>query len=118
MEVVKNLFGSYRAENYKEIVNNMLGNFRILGINMSIKVNFLQSHLFPGNLGDESEGQGERSHVDIKKMEERYPGSWDIKLMLDYCWNLKGDVPEAEHSRISQKRSTSLQRERQYVEES
>ena len=40
VEVVKNFLGIYRAENYKEIVNNMLENFRILGINMNIKVHF------------------------------------------------------------------------------
>ena len=45
VEVVKNFLGNYRADNYKAIVNNMLGNFRILGINMSIKVHFLHSHL-------------------------------------------------------------------------
>ena len=32
-EVVKNFLGNYRAANYKETVNNMLGNFTILGIN-------------------------------------------------------------------------------------
>ena len=57
VEVVTNSLGKYRADNYKEIVSNMLGNFRILGINMSIKVYFLRSHLdrFPENLGDVSE---------------------------------------------------------------
>ena len=61
VEVVKNFLGNYRADNYKEIVNNKLGNFRILGTNMSIKVNFLHSHLdqFPENLGDVSDEQGE-----------------------------------------------------------
>ena len=56
VEVVTNSLGEYSADNYKEIVNSMLGNFRILGINMSIKVHFLRSHLdrFPENLGDVS----------------------------------------------------------------
>ena len=94
-EVVKNFFG-----NYKEIVNNMLGNFRILGINMSIKDHFLHSHLdwFAENLGDVSDEQGERFHQNIKTMEERYHGRWDIKMMIDYCWNLKRDKPDSEHS--------------------
>ena len=63
-EVVKNFPGNYRAVNYKETVNNMLGNFTILGINISIKVHFLHSHLdrFPENLGDVSDEQGERFH--------------------------------------------------------
>ena len=40
VEVVKNFLGNYRADNYKEIVNNMLANFRILSISMSIKAHF------------------------------------------------------------------------------
>ena len=31
-EVVKNFLENYRADNYKEIGNNILGNFRISGI--------------------------------------------------------------------------------------
>ena len=59
VEVVKNIFGNYRADNYKEIVN-ILGNFRVFGINMSIKKHFLHSYLdlFPENLGDVSDEQG------------------------------------------------------------
>ena len=45
VEVVKNVFGNYRADNYEEIISNKLEHFRILGINMSIKVHFLYSHL-------------------------------------------------------------------------
>ena len=106
VEVVKNFLGNDRVDNYKEIVNNMLGNFRILGIHMSIKVHFLHNHLnqFPENLGDVSDEQGERFHQDIKTIEERYQGRWDIKMMADYCWNLKRDVPDSKHSRKSRKR--------------
>ena len=60
VEVDKNFLGNYRADNYKEILNKMLGNFRIRGINMSIRVHFLHSHLdrFPENLCDVSNEQG------------------------------------------------------------
>ena len=87
VDVVKNFLGNYRADNYKEIVNNMLANLRILGINMSIKVHFLHSHLdhFLENLGNVSDEQGERFHQDIKTMEERYQGRLDKKMMVDYC---------------------------------
>ena len=83
----------------------MLGNFRIPGISMSIKVHFLHSHQdqFPENLDDVSNEQSERFHQDIKTMEERYQGRWDIKMMADYCWNLKHDKPDSEHSRKSWK---------------
>ena len=55
-------------------------------------------------MGDVSDEQGERFHQDIKVMEERYQGRWDIKMMADYCWNLKRDEPDIEHSRKSRKR--------------
>ena len=106
VEVVKNYLGHYRADNYKEMVaNNIPGNFRIFGINMSIKGHFLNSHLdlFPENLGDVSNEQGERFPQDTKTMEERYQGRWHIKMMAGYCWNLKHDKPDSEHSRKSQK---------------
>ena len=106
IEVAKNFLGNYRAENYKEIVNNILGNFRILGISMSIKVHFLHSHRdpFPKNLGNVSDEQGQRFHQDIKTMDERHQGRWYIKVMVDYCWNLKRDKLDSEHSRKSRKR--------------
>ena len=57
---------------------------------MSIKVHYLHSHLdrFPENFGDTSEEQGQRFHQDIKTMEDRYQGRWDIHMMADYWWNL------------------------------
>ena len=73
VEVVKNFLENYRADNYKEIGNNILGNFRIPGIQMSIKAHFLHSHLdkFSENLGDVNDKQVEQFHQDIKTMEER-----------------------------------------------
>ena len=70
---------------------------------MSIKFYFLHSHLhlFPDNLGDYSEEQGERFHQDIRVMEERYQGRWDMHLMADYCWSLQRVCPDAPHTRQS-----------------
>lgn len=104
--VVKNFLGKHKAENYVELVNEMLNSFKSLGCNMSIKVHYLHSHLdsFPENLGDTSEEQGERFHQDIKTMEDRYKGRWDTHMMADYCWSLKRDCSNL-HSRKSRKRS-------------
>jgi hypothetical protein len=62
---------------------------------MSLKVHFLNAHLdyFPENLGAVSEEQGERFHQDIKKMETRYQGRWNVNRMGDYCWLLQRDDP-------------------------
>lgn len=104
--VVKNFLGNNKARNYAELVNNMLTAFRNLGCNMSIKMHYLFSHMnrFPENLGSMSDEQGERFHQDMKEMETRYQGRWDAVMMADYCWNLKRDLPAAEHSRSSKKR--------------
>lgn len=62
---------------------------------MNLKLHFLHSHLdyFPENLSDYSEEQGERFHQDIREMECRYQGRWDVNMMADYCWSLKEDLP-------------------------
>ena len=97
VEIVKIFLGNYRAGNYKEIVNNMLGNIRILGTNVSIKVHFLYCHLnqFSGYLDDVSHGQVQRFNQDINTIEERYQGRYGIKMMAGYCWNLKRDKPDS-----------------------
>ena len=61
---------------------------------MSIKTH-LHSHLGNSleNSGDVIEELGERFHQNIKVMEERYQGRWDKRLMADYYWSLKMDMP-------------------------
>lgn len=104
--VVSQFLGTTKAPNYKQIVKDMLSAFKKLGCRMSLKVHFLFSHLdyFPDNLGDFSEEMGERFHQDIKIMETRYQGRWDVSMMADYCWMMKRDcLPEEEHARKSKK---------------
>ena len=105
--VVQNFLGNKRADNYKELIKNMLDSYQALGCLMNIKLHYINSHLdmFPENLGDVSDEQGERFHQDIKVMEERYQGRWDINMMADHCWNIKRDCPEAQHSRKSKTRA-------------
>lgn len=57
--------------------------FCILGCNMSIKVQYLHSHLdgFPENLDDVSENQGECFVQNIGTIEERYRGYWNVNMM-------------------------------------
>ncbi|GBM32034.1 hypothetical protein AVEN_127375-1 [Araneus ventricosus] len=83
--VVGNFLGKRKAENYVELVNEMLNSFKSFGCNMSIKVYYLYRQLerFPENLGDISEEQGERFHQDIKTMEDRYQGRWDTHMMAE-----------------------------------
>jgi hypothetical protein len=68
----------------------MLEKFKVLGCLMCLKIHFLNSHLdyFPKNLGAVSEEQGECFHQDVKEMERRYQGRWNVNMMRDYCWML------------------------------
>ncbi|GBO14317.1 hypothetical protein AVEN_223157-1 [Araneus ventricosus] len=71
-----------------------------MGCNMSLKIHFLHSHLefYPGNLGPVSDEHGERFHQDISNMGARYQGKWNPKMLADYFWTLKMDIPQAKHS--------------------
>jgi len=50
--LVKGFLGNRRAQNYEELVNNLLQSYQKLGCNISLKIHFLQSHLdfFPREL--------------------------------------------------------------------
>ncbi|UYV78169.1 hypothetical protein LAZ67_16000358 [Cordylochernes scorpioides] len=65
--VCKKLLGNLKAENYSNLVNELLLSYKTLGCNMSLKIHFLHSHLdfFPDNLGAVSDEHGERFHQDI-----------------------------------------------------
>ena len=105
-DVVKNFLGNMKFQNFSELVENLLQAFHNLLCNMSVKVHFLYSYLdyFPENLGAFSEEQGERFHQDIKVMEKRYQGRWNISMIADYCWSLMRETSEFEHSRQSKRR--------------
>ena len=104
--IIRDFLGNRRSPQYESIVQDLLSSYQAIGARMSIKMHFLASHLdyFPNNCGDYSEEQGERFHQDIRVMEERYQGRWDIPMLADYCWSLKRDIPEARYSRKSRKR--------------
>lgn len=95
-EVVQNFLGNHKSVEYKEIVARMVENYKELGCLMNLKLHYLHSHIdyFPMNLGDFSEEQGERFHQDIKTMEIRYQGRWDVNMIADYCWSLKRESNE------------------------
>jgi hypothetical protein len=84
-------------------VRNMLDKFKLLGCKMSLKLHFLASYLdyFPPNLGAVSEEQGERFHQDLKDVERRCQGRWDVNMTADYFWSIARDDALREHSRTS-----------------
>jgi len=104
--VANNFFGNNKADNYKELVDNLLHAYHNLGCNISLNIHFLHSHLdfFPANCGGVSDEHGERFHQDIAQMEKRYQGKWNPAMLADYCWSVTGDVPHTEYKRQGKKR--------------
>jgi len=43
--VIKGFLGSRRAQNYEDLVNNLLQSYQKLGCKMSLKIHFLHLHL-------------------------------------------------------------------------
>lgn len=106
--VCDNFLGNHRAENYRDLIEDLLEAYKTMGCNMSLKIHFLHSHLdfFPANLGDVSDEHGERFHQNILEMEKRYLGKSTLNMLADYCWQLVRDLPEAVYRRKSSKSSS------------
>ena len=87
--VVKVFLENGRAQNYEELVNNLLQSYQKFGSYMSLKIHFLHSHLdfFPENCGAVSDEHGECFDQHISSMEKRYQGKWNCAVLADCCWN-------------------------------
>ena len=103
--ICSGFLGKHRAENYRDIVSTLVGNYENLGYNMSLKVHFLDSHMdfFHERLSDVSDEHGERFHQDIAVIEKRYKGRRSQSMLADYCWKLARDHPEEQHKRNAAK---------------
>ena len=71
-----NFLGNHRAENFQEIVEDLLKNHQSVGVKC-LKIHRLHSHLdrFPSNCGAVSDEHGEQFHQDIAPMDRRYQGA-------------------------------------------
>jgi hypothetical protein len=114
--VVTKLLGNNKDTDFVTIFANMLEKFKFLRCLMSLNIRFLNSHLdfFPENIDAVSEEQGECFHQDIKEMERRYQGRWNVNVMGDCCWMLHREIPETSHRRKSNICSFADKRKRQY----
>ncbi|CAK8683707.1 unnamed protein product [Clavelina lepadiformis] len=90
VSVVNGFLGNHKAENYRELVDELVDAYWKMGCRMSLKLHVLHAHLdeFKDNMGDYSEEQGEKFHQDIRSFEERYQGQYNENMMGDYIWNL------------------------------
>ena len=101
ISLCKNFLGNKRRSNYVEVANEILEAHGEMGYNMSIKIHFLHSHLelFPENLSQLSDEQGERFHQKISTIERRFAGNIQVKMLANYCWSLKRETDDSSHKR-------------------
>lgn len=99
--VCTQFLGNYRADNYQEIIADMITAFKNMHVNMSLKIHFLDDHLdfFPDNCGDYSDEQGERFHKDIAVIEQRFKGKNSAHMLGEYCWSICRDTDPSQHKR-------------------
>ncbi|GBN00049.1 hypothetical protein AVEN_192955-1 [Araneus ventricosus] len=57
-----------------------------------------------------SEEQGERLHQDVRDIERRYQGRWDVDMLADYCWMLRLETEDGKRKRG--RRSVKLKKKR------
>ena len=77
-KICEDFLGNHKAANYQGVVQGLLTSYKAVGCNMSLKIQFLESHLdfFRENLGEVSDEHGERFHQEIMVMEKRNQGKW------------------------------------------
>ena len=93
--------GNIRAENHKELIDDMLSLYHKLGCNMFLKIHMLhfQVNFFLYNCGMVSDEHGERFHKETATMEKRYQGKWSTSMLADYCWTLVRNALGQLHTR-------------------
>lgn len=92
-DVVNGFLGNHRMDNYRDVVEDLLKNYKSMGCRMSLKLHVLHSHLnvFKSHMGAYSEEQGERFHQDLQLFERRYQGQYNERMLGDYIWGLIRD---------------------------
>ena len=97
--VSTNFLGNIRAENYKELMENM-SLYHKLGCNMSLKIHMLHSHLnfFPDNCGMVSDEHGDLFMRKLQRWRNDIRKSSPLPL-ADYCRTLVRNAPEQLHRR-------------------
>jgi len=103
--VVTGFLGNRRADNYRDLVEELPSSYQTLGFNMSVKIHSLSSHLdfFPESCVSVSDEQGERFHQDNAAMEGRNKRKWSPSILADYCWTLMRDSPNVTFNRQAKK---------------
>lgn len=92
--VINEVLGVRRIEGWRTLVTKMLDSFKVIGVNMSLKVHFMHHHQdqFDAQLPSESDEHGERFHQVSAQLEHWYSGKRLNALLGDLCWNLQNEL--------------------------
>lgn len=74
---------TWKAENYKDLLNELLMSYKVLGL----KIHILE--IFTANLGTVSDERGKRFSL----TEKRYQGKCSPGMLVNFCWKLKRNLP-------------------------
>ena len=69
--------GNERATNYRTLLRKLLLSYGNMGVNMSLKLYFLDAHLdrFLENCGAYSDEHGQQFHQEMLSIEQRFKGN-------------------------------------------
>jgi len=97
--VSANFLGNIRAQNYKELTEDM-SLYHKIGCN-KLKIHGLHSHLdfFPDNCGMFSDEHGELFVRKLQRWRSDIKGNWSTSVLADCCRTLFRNVPEKLYKR-------------------
>ena len=103
--VSTNFLGNIRAENYKELIEDILSLYHKLDCDMSLKIHMLHSHLdfFRHNYGMFSDEHGEGFVRKLQRWRKDIKESVPLECWLTIVWTLVRNAPGHLHERHSKR---------------
>lgn len=94
----ENFLGNERAENYLELIDELIEAYDDIGALMSLKMHLLWSHpdRFPGNCGAEGDEDGERQHQVYLPIEKRYISNPTPNMLARLAWEQIRETPQVQ----------------------
>ena len=105
--VCRNFLGNENAENYSEILLELISSYSSIGCNMSLKLHFLNYILdffFPENMAAVSDELGEIFHQDISQVGKVYSGKECSNMFTDCCCSVIRETPIGDNKRQKKKK--------------
>ncbi|GBP35504.1 hypothetical protein EVAR_20014_1 [Eumeta japonica] len=89
----------YKAEEWRLFIDGSKVSLKAVILQIGNELSSIPLDFFPENLDAVSDEYNERFHQDISTIEKQNQGKWSSRMLADYSWALKRDVPEANYRR-------------------